>query len=143
MEGKCWTPAECCKARKKIDKRTPGLFKEEFQGDAIISLCSKTYCVENWSDNKAKFSSKGVSKRGVSNPMDIYRQVLNSKKSSSGTNRGFRAKNNTVYTYEQVRTGFSYFYCKRLILPDGVSTTSLDLELCPWDVDNEEEMQQE
>jgi hypothetical protein len=137
MDGEEWYAPNCCKDRVNYDKRTPGLFKEEFQGDVIISLCSKTYCVENWSEDKAKFSCKGVSKRGYVNPIDIYRQVLYSKQCASGLNRGFRARNNTIYTYEQTKTGFSYFYCKRKILEDGCSTTSLDLELCPWEEEEE------
>ena len=52
-----------------MDKRTPGLFKVEWEGDGIIiiiiiiiiSLCSKTYyCFE---DGKDKFSCKGVNKK--------------------------------------------------------------------------------
>ena len=34
---------ECCQRRRLEDKRTPGLFKEEWRGDGIIALCSKTY----------------------------------------------------------------------------------------------------
>ena len=130
--GADWIQEPCCIEKQKYDKRTPGLFKEEYRGDVIISLCSKTYCVENWEEKAAKFSSKGVSKRGYNNPINIYRGVLESQIAASGTNLGFRARNNKIFTYEQVRTGFSYLYCKRLVLPDGRSTKSLDIELCPW-----------
>ena len=130
--GGQWIPSECCLQHFKREQRTPGLFKIEYQGDAIISLCSKTYCIENWEENKAKFSSKGISKRGFSNPMNIYREVLTSKIPASGTNKGFRAKDNGIYTYEQVRSGFSYLYCKRLVADDGISTRALDIELNPW-----------
>ena len=45
-------------------KRTPGLFKVEFEGDKIISLCSKSYCTELFaaenSPGQVKFSMKGV-----------------------------------------------------------------------------------
>lgn len=30
-----------------------------------------------------------------------------------------------------MRNGFSYFYCKRKVLADGVSTAPLDIELSP------------
>jgi hypothetical protein len=43
----------------------------------------------------------------------------------------FRVRNNGIATYQQRRNGFSYFYCKRRVLDDGVSTVPLDLELCP------------
>ena len=32
--------------------RTPGLFKVEFKGDKIISLCSKSYCMEKLHQNR-------------------------------------------------------------------------------------------
>ena len=50
----------------KCHDRTPGLFKEEFQGTRMISLTSKCYYVED-EKSKAKFSCKGVSKK--QNPM--------------------------------------------------------------------------
>ena len=53
--------------------------------------------------------------------------VLLSKQSGSGTNRGFRLADNQVYPYLQERTGFSYFYPKRKVLADGVSTAPLEI----------------
>ena len=44
---------------RAYDKRTPGLFKEEWQGNGIIGLCSKTYYFFGAKD---KFRCKGVSK---------------------------------------------------------------------------------
>ena len=38
-----WFPRTCCSKHAKFDKRTPGLFKLEYQGDELIGLCSKTY----------------------------------------------------------------------------------------------------
>ena len=47
-------------------KRTPRLFKVEFEGDKIISLCNKSYCTEKFpsesSPGQVKFSIKGVNK---------------------------------------------------------------------------------
>ena len=43
VAGKEWFIKPCCDDRLKYDKRTPGLFKLEFQGDKILSLCSKSY----------------------------------------------------------------------------------------------------
>ena len=40
-----WFPRMCCAKHAKFDKRTPGLFKLEYQGDEMIGLCSKTYIV--------------------------------------------------------------------------------------------------
>lgn len=41
-----WFPRTCCTKHAKYDKRTPGLFKLEYQGDEMIGLCSKTYIVQ-------------------------------------------------------------------------------------------------
>jgi len=63
--------------------------------------------------------------------MTIFQYVLNTQRIGNGTLTGFRARNNGIVTYQQKRNGFSYFYCKRRVLDDGVSTVPLDLELCP------------
>ena len=159
-----WFPRTCCIKHAKYDKRTPGLFKLEYQGDEMIGLCSKTYIVRKSKTkrpsssrivafkllqrslpnkrkrcplrsmifNEYKFSSKGVSKRTVKAPMTKFRHVLKSRKAQSGQNRGFRVRNNSIYTYTQKRRGFSYFYCKRKVLEDGIHTEPLDITLSPF-----------
>ena len=77
-----------------------------------------------------KFSSKGVSKRLVKNPLSIFKSVLRTRKPASGLNMGFRARYNGIYTYSQSRCGFSYFYCKRQVLQDGIHTVPLRITLC-------------
>ena len=80
---------------------------------------------------ETKFSSKGISKRRVKAPLATFKHVLFSQKAGSATNKGFRAHKNGIFTYEQTRCGFSYFYCKRKVLENGMDTVPLDLELCP------------
>ena len=46
-------------------------------------------------------------------------------------NRGIRTKGNTMYTYRQSKIGFNYFYVKRKVIADGVSTVHMDLVLKP------------
>ena len=44
-----WFPGICCTKHAKFDKRTPGLFKLEYEGNdtfIMIGLCSKTYIVQ-------------------------------------------------------------------------------------------------
>ena len=108
-----------------INVRTPGQFKTEFEGDGIIGLCSKMYFCFN--DSKAKYSCKGVSKRTNAIDKDTYLSVLRSKATGSATNRGFRVRGNSVFTYTQAKNAFTYFYGKRKVLEDGVSTTFLDI----------------
>ncbi len=44
----------------KYDKRKPGLFKVETSKDKMISLCSKLYCASDITEEKIKFSCKGI-----------------------------------------------------------------------------------
>ena len=119
-----WFPRSDSPEHRAYDKRTPGLFKTEWEGDGIIGLCSKTYYCFGSQD---KFSCKGVNKKCNVIDKDKYLNVLLTKQNSSGVNRGFRVVDNNMYTYEQTRNGFSYFYPKRKVLADGVSTLPLHI----------------
>ncbi|KXJ14359.1 hypothetical protein AC249_AIPGENE21562 [Exaiptasia diaphana] len=119
-----WFPRTDTPENKAYDKRTPGLFKEEWSGDGIIGLCSKTYYCFGTSD---KFSCKGINKRCNDIDKDKFLQVLRTRQSATGLNKGFRVVNHSMYTYNQTRAGFSYFYPKRKVLDDGVTTIPLDI----------------
>lgn len=124
-QDKCsWFPRTDTPEQKAYDKRTPSLFKVEWEGEGVIGLCRKTYYCFGAKD---KFSCKGVNKKCHDINKDKHLNVLLTKQKSSGVNRGFRVVNNTIYTYTQVRDAFSYFYPKRKVLEDGVSTTPLDI----------------
>ena len=124
-QDKCnWSPRTDTPVHKAYDKRTPGLFKVEWEGEGIIGLCSKTYCCFG---DKDKFSRKGVNKNCNEIDKNKYLNVLLTKQNSSGINLGFRVVNNTMYTYTQVCDAFSYFYPMRKVFPDGVSTLPLDI----------------
>jgi hypothetical protein len=120
LEKKNWFPHTDTPQLAAYDKRTPGLFKTEFTGDGMIALCSKTYFCFGGED---KVSCKGVNRKSNNVTKEKYMDVLLTKQSGSGTNRGFRS----IYTYLQERAGFSYVYPKRKVLADGVSTTPLDI----------------
>lgn len=47
------------------------------------------------------------------------------QKAETGTNIGFKIRNSSVCTYRQVRNGLNYFYCKRKVSNDGISTERL------------------
>ena len=51
-----WLPLTDTKEHRRYDKRTPGLFKLEWDGDGIVALCSKTWYGFG---SKDKFSCKG------------------------------------------------------------------------------------
>ena len=117
-----WFPRDCCQEHRDYDKRTPGLFKVEFEGDVIVALCSKSYYCSS-SEGKDKLSCKGAQKARCNFTLDTFRQVLQTKRSATCTNRGFRAENSKIYTYSQDRAALTYFYPKRIVLSDGISTT--------------------
>jgi len=64
-------------------------------------------------------------------PFDHYKSVLDTQVGRAKENVGFGLRNNSVFTYTQNRLGFTYFYCKREVLEDGISTVPLDLLLVP------------
>lgn len=96
-----------------------------------------------YASNLYKLSSKGISKRYIKAPISMFRSVLNSKQSHSGTNRGFRVRNHSSFTYTQERYGFKYYYCTREVLQDGMHTVPLNLTLCPIPSKNDETMTDE
>ena len=112
-------------------KRTPGLFKVEFEGDKIVSLCSKSYCTEKFASDstpgQVKFSMKGVNKGQFKNPMSHYKHVLNTKENFRACNQGIRPKDQSMVTYKQNKNALTYFYPKRKALKDGHSTVPLDI----------------
>jgi len=122
-----WLPRSFPPEAALFDKREPGLFKVEWEGDKIVALNSKMYSVYNSSTNKSKFSCKGVSKKNFTHPTDMYQDVLETKQTKQGANIGFRTKDSKILTYHQTRNSFTYYYIKRKVLEDGIHTTYLDI----------------
>ena len=114
----------CCKARRAHDKRTPGLLKTEWSGDGFVGLCSKTYYCFGATD---KYSTKGLSKRHNDIDKDAFLEVLTNRRSGSGKNRRFRVHHSTVLTYVQEHAALIYFFAKRVVHEDGVSTDPVDV----------------
>ena len=125
MLGEAWVPLECCQRTKAYEKRTPGKFKFEFDGEGCVALCSKTYVC--WGDKETKISCKGLQKKRNLERLtkENYLKVLRTQQSGFGVNKGFKAQGGRVFTYSQNRFGLSYMYCKRLVNDDGVSTEPL------------------
>ena len=107
--------------------KTSGLFKKEWSGDGFIGLAAKTYFCFNSSDpTKNKCSAKGINK-SINLSRDQFQMVLQTKEASAHINRGFIMKDKFMFTYEMERLGLPYFYCKRKVLNDSVSTTYLEI----------------
>jgi hypothetical protein len=124
-----WFPR---KEHLAFDKRTPGLFKVEFVGDAMVALSPKSYFGLNQSKpDKSKLSAKGVQKKTDENRLlltfEKYKAVLMNRKYEYATNIGFRVISNDMTTYQQVKIGLSPLYDKRAVMYDYVSTFPLNI----------------
>ena len=53
--------------------------------------------------------------------------VLKNRRSGGGFNRGFRVRDSSVMTYMQERAALTYFYGKRKVLADGLTTAPLEV----------------
>ena len=120
VDGKPFTLA-------KYDKRTPGLFKVETTKDKMISLCSKMYCASDITEEKIKFSCKGIQKDGNNVNYQKFHNVLFNKHNDQVLNKGFRYVGSSMKSYEQVKKGLSYAYHKRIVCEDGITTKPLNI----------------
>ena len=117
----------------KYDRRTGGKFKAEFVGEGMISLNSKVYHV--WSlvrgkDGRfiIKTSCKGIQKkRNELVKRDFLETLQNQTTQHYVQNAGIISDGQTMKTYLQTKKGLGYFYPKRKVLADGISTTHLDI----------------
>ena len=115
-----WFPRIDTKENELFDKRTPGLFKVEYEGDGMVALCSKTYFV--WGGKENKISSKGLQKRRNKETLikEKYLDCLFNKETINGINKGFRMVNKEMQTYEQKKIGLSPVYTKGVVMDDGI-----------------------
>jgi hypothetical protein len=136
-----WFPRTDTEDNAAYDKRTPGLFKQEWSGGSMISLSSKNYiCTrpdkvfKEKGKTGIKISAKGVQKNRNSGEDGCltranFRRILKEKITIKATNKGFRLckDTQTMKTYEQYKTGLNYYYDKRQVLEDGITTIPLNL----------------
>ncbi|CEG46205.1 hypothetical protein PHYSODRAFT_339760 [Plasmopara halstedii] len=119
----------------EFDRRTPGLFKDERSGDAMISLSNKDYiCYLPNKSYKVKVSVKGIQQGGGRNNgvlnSDGFETVVRERITLQGRNKGFRVLKETksIITYTQNKTAINYGYDKRRVLDDGITTEPLDIK---------------
>lgn len=113
---------------QQYDKRTPGKYKAEFVGDGMISLNRKVY--HCWGADNSKTSCKGVQqKRNPLSKEDFLEKLNNPRSRHVVQNSGFIRHEDEIRTYTQDKKGLEYFYGKRIVKADGVSTTHLEI-LC-------------
>ena len=111
---------------KEWDKRTPGKFKMEYDGTGQAALNSKVYII--WGEVKPKTSCKGAQQKRNELSKEHFVDVLNTTDNHRVENAGFvKDDKGIIKTYTQKKVGMSYFYAKRKVLADGVSTIHLDI----------------
>ena len=86
----------------------------------MISLCSKMYCASDFTEEKIKFSCKGIQKDGNNVNYQKFHDVLFNGKKDMVLNKGMRYINGTMKSYEQEKKGLSYAYHKRIVQNDGI-----------------------
>ena len=104
-------------------KHSTTVTKSWYTGRGFVGLCSKTYyCFGEDGEDGDKFSSKGLNKTQNALTKHKYKQVLDTQESGGGTNKGFRTDGKSMFTYSQDRKSLSFFYIKRVVGADGIST---------------------
>ena len=101
----------------------------EFSGNGMLCLNSKVYHI--WGFNNkgeliCKTSSKGMQTRNNLIKKDFL-DVLLRRINHRVQNAGFIKDGVRTYTYTQDKQGLNYFYCKRVVLEDGINTTYLEI----------------
>ena len=56
-----------------------------------------------------------------------FLKVLEEKSEHRVQNAGFIQEGTRIFTYTQDKKGLNYFYCKRIVLEDGINTTYLEI----------------
>ena len=126
LEENKWFPRTDTNEHKAFDKRKPGLFKIEHEGDGMVALCSKSYYT--WG-SKDKYSMKGVqidrNKEHINK--ENYKRCLDNGETLSCQNKGFRYIDKTMKTYEQEKLGLTSIYVKGVVMKDGVHIRPLSI----------------
>ncbi len=86
------------------------------------------YCASDITEEKIKFSCKGIQKDGNNaNYQKQLHNVLFNKHKDNVLNKGFRYVDGYMKSYEQNNKGLSYAYHKRIVCEDGITTKPLNI----------------
>ena len=75
--------------KKQFDKRTPGLFKPEFEGDGMVCLNSKVVHAWTQDETRVKTSCKGTNRRRNLFSKEHFLSVLQTQIPEMVVNAGF------------------------------------------------------
>ena len=122
-----WFPRIDTKENKMYDKRKPGLFKIEFEGEGMVALCSKSYYVWSSNENNNKYSCKGCQKNLNNMKKEKYINCLFDMNFEKCKNRGFKIENKSIRTYEQEKIALTPIYAKGIVLKNGINIAPLNI----------------
>ena len=76
-----------------------------------------------------KYSCKGLNKNINRDKINkgTYHGVLVTQVADGGVNKGFRVLGKDMVRYSVFKKAFSFEYIKRIVGPDGISTSPLDI----------------
>ena len=118
-------PRDCCNKHAAFDKRTPGLFNDEFRCSEMIAFVLQNCCYDEQSDTK-KLSSKGINKNNGEEPLAKYRKNLFDEERVYSTKVLRTRQSDSMHVLTQ-KMVLSYFYTKPEVCEDGIHTTPLDM----------------
>jgi len=80
-----------------------------------------------WSNDKFKYSSKGVQKCRAMFNKQQYLNCQNLRQHIMSTNMGFRRHNGVFKTYVQNKIGLTPIYTKGIVMNNGINITPLNI----------------
>jgi len=104
-----------------------GRFKDETHSVPPREFCglrAKMYSLLVHPDDSPKITAKGIKKCFVKTKLrhEMFREVLQTKQSTTAKFQLFKSKNQTVYTCDITKTCLTAFDDKRYLLDDGVTS---------------------
>lgn len=119
-------PENNCYGIPLLNKKVPGLFKDEFGGKVIsefVGLRSKLYCIKTEHDELKK--AKGVQKHVIKNVnLKDYYKVLSKNEVIRKKNVIFKSLKHKIFTQELSKIAISGNDDKRVILKNNIDTLS-------------------
>ena len=108
----------------QMGNRKPGLCGLEKFGHTGIFLQPKFYKI--WGETDSWVSSKGIQNDKLENSgkssIENWYNMLHDEGDMNVTNVGFRQKGLELVTYEQTKSGASYYFDKRILQNDNIWT---------------------
>jgi hypothetical protein len=117
-----WFGRKNTKENALFDKRTPGLFKVEYEGDGIIALGSKMYYCFG---EKDKVRSKGINQQQNAVTKQRFEAALYGNSTQEFYNTQLKVCDNRLTLYKQSISGLKLFNDKRIRL--GFETKYMEI----------------